>query len=487
MNKLFLNRIIDCTNRYKMITEGDVVLVGVSGGIDSITLLYSLYFLRDNLKCSLIVAHANHGLRGEESDKEEEFVRKIAGELKLPCVIEKFDVLKYMAEKGLSKQVAARELRYDFFERTKKQYSANKIALGHTADDQAETVLMRLLRGSGMKGMGGIRAVRACSEQSESNNVIRPLIEVSRDEVAEFAAEKGLRYVEDPSNLKTEYLRNKIRLNLMPILKKEYNPSVIRALSETAEIIRDEDEFLEDYCSSLSGLISPLLIPPFVRGRGGGVEINVSKLKGLHIAIQRRVIRIAIKRLKGDLLKISAVHVEDILNSINKGFSGKSLNLPDGIHVLYEYDRLRFGIQDSKFKEAGVKFDSPLKIPGETILSIPPYKFKTEIISREDLVAAGFNLRNKYTAFFDMDKLKGELRIRNRRAGDIFHPSGMKGSKKLKEFFIDEKIPQRERDDISLLVSENIILWVVGRRIAENGKVDEKTKRILRIEVKDGG
>ncbi|OGW04121.1 MAG: tRNA lysidine(34) synthetase TilS [Nitrospinae bacterium RIFCSPLOWO2_02_39_17] len=476
MNRLFLDKVMGCINKYKMITDGDAVLVGVSGGIDSITLLYSLYFLRDSLKCSLIVAHANHGLRGEESDKEAEFVREIADGLKLPCVIEKFDILKYIAEKGLSKQVAARELRYDFFERTEKQYSANKIALGHTADDQAETVLMRLLRGSGMKGMGGIRAVRACSEQSESNNIIRPLIEVSRDEVAEFAAEKGLRYVEDPSNLKTEYLRNKIRLNLIPLLKKEYNPSVIRALSETAEIIRDEDEFLEDYCSNI---FSPVVL---AEGRES-VEIDVSKLKGLHIAIQRRIIRIAIKRLKGNLLKISAVHIEDILNSINKGFSGKSLNLPDGIHVLYEYGRLKIKMQDARYKmqDVTIKFDISLKIPGETILSIPPYKFKTEIISREDLVAAGFSLRNKYTAFFDMDKLKGELRIRNRRAEDIFHPSGMKGSKKLKEFFIDEKIPQRERGSIPLIVLNNKILWVVGKRVTEDGKVDENTKRILKV------
>lgn len=472
--KLFLDSVKECIDKYRMIGDGDVVLVGVSGGIDSITLLYSLYFLKDNLKCSLIVAHANHGLRGEESDKEEEFVRKVAGELKLPCVIEKFDILKYMAEKGLSKQVAARELRYNFFEKTAKQYSANKIALGHTANDQAETVLMRLLRGSGMKGIGGIRAIR--------DKIIRPLIEVSRDEVAEFAAEKGLRYVEDPSNLEPYYLRNKIRLNLIPLLKKEYNPSVIRALSETAEIISDEDEFLEDYCSNIFSTVV------LAEGRES-IEINVSKLKGLRIAIQRRIIRIAIKRLKGDLLKISAVHVEDILNSINKGFSGKSLNLPGGIHVLYEYGRLKIKRQEAKGKkqDVAIKFDISLKVPGETILSIPPYKFKTEIISREDLVATGFNLRNKYTAFFDIDKLKGELRTRNRRAGDIFHPSGMKGSKKLKEFFIDEKIPQRERDDIPLLVSENIILWVVGKRVAENGKVDEKTKRILRIEVKDGG
>src|SRR3989338_5930161 len=160
MNRLFLDRVMDCIYKYKMIAEGDAVLIGISGGIDSITLLYSLYFLSDKLKCSLIVAHANHGLRGEQSDREAEFVRKIADELKLPFVIEKIDVLGYMGEKGLSKQAAARELRYDFFERAAKNTSANKIALGHNADDQAETVLMRLLRGSGASGIAGMRAVR---------------------------------------------------------------------------------------------------------------------------------------------------------------------------------------------------------------------------------------------------------------------------------------------------------------------------------------
>jgi len=471
MNRLFLDRVMDCIYKYKMIAEGDAVLIGISGGIDSITLLYSLYFLSDKLKCSLIVAHANHGLRGEQSDREAEFVRKIADELKLPFVIEKIDVLGYMGEKGLSKQAAARELRYDFFERAAKNTSANKIALGHNADDQAETVLMRLLRGSGASGIAGMRAVR--------DKIIRPLIEIKRDEITEFVKEKRLRYVEDPSNLEPYYLRNKIRLNLIPLLKEEYNPNIVDTLRETAEIIRDEDEFLESYCSTI--------LSDIIQSKGNeAIEIDVLKLKNFHIAIKRRIIRIVLKMLKGDLLKISVVHVEEILNSINKGFSGKSLNLPDGICVLYEYDKLKLFREAEVEEEAEVRFDIPLKIPGETILSAPEYKFIAEIISPVDFAAAGFSLRNKFTAFFDMDKLKGALRVRNRVNGDIFHPSGMKGSKKLKEFFIDEKIPRRERDSIPLIVSGDIILWIVGERTADYGKVDKDTKKILKIEAIKG-
>ncbi len=492
--KPFLGRIISCIDKYRMIAEGDTVLIGVSGGIDSISLLYSLYFLKDDLKCSLVVAHANHGLRGEQSDREAEFVRKISDELKLPCIIEKIDVLGYMAEKGLSKQAAARELRYAFFEKAARQYSANKIALGHNADDQAETVLMRMLRGSGAKGIAGIKPVR-------DGKIIRPLIEISRDEIIEFVKEKGLKYVEDPSNLETYYLRNKIRLELIPLLKKEYNPNIIETLRETAEIMGDEDEFLESYCSSIFTNIAS-------SKERGDIEIDVLKLKNFHIAIRRRILRIALKMLKGDLLKISAVHVEDILNSINKGFSGKSLNLPDGIQAIYEYGKLRFKIQDSRFKVNKIEFDVPLKMPGETILSKPKYKFVADIISPEefhrDSSVAQFTLNevnvllqndnlkrrhserseeSKFTAFFNMDKLKGALRVRNRIEGDIFHPSGMKGSKKLKEFFIDEKIPRRERDSIPLIVSGDAILWVVGKRVAEDGKVDDNTKRILKISV----
>ena len=469
MYRLFLNEIIDCIKKYKMITEKDTVLVGVSGGIDSISLLYSLYYLKDDLKCNLIVAHANHGLRGEQSDREAEFVKEIASELKMPYVREKIDVLGYMTEKGLSKQAAARELRYALFEKAARQYSANKVALGHTADDQAETVLMRLLRGSGAKGIAGIKPVR-------DGKIIRPLIEIKRDEIIEFVKEKGLKFVEDPSNLEPYYLRNKIRLELISLLKKEYNPNIVDTLRETAEIIGDEDEFLEDYCSKILSDVSSL--------KGSGlIEIDVLKLKNFHIAIQRRIIRIALKMLKGDLLRISAIHVEDILNSINKGFSGKSLFLPDGIRVLYEYDKLKLFREAEVEEEAEVRFDIPLKIPGQTILSKPEYKFIAEIISPVDFVAAGFSLRNKYTAFFDMDKLKGALRVRNRIEGDIFHPSGMKGSKKLKEFFIDEKIPRRERDSIPLIVLGNTILWIVGKRVADIGKVDDNTKRILKISV----
>ena len=471
MNRLFLDRVMDCIYKYKMIAECDAVLIGISGGIDSITLLYSLYFLSDKLKCSLIVAHANHGLRGEQSDREAEFVRKIADELKLPFVIEKIDVLGYMGEKGLSKQAAARELRYDFFERAAKNTSANKIALGHNADDQAETVLMKLLRGSGASGIAGMRAVR--------DKIIRPLIEIKRDEITEFVKEKRLRYVEDPSNLEPYYLRNKIRLNLIPLLKEEYNPNIVDTLRETAEIIRDEDEFLESYCLTI--------LSDIIQSKGNeAIEIDVLKLKNFHIAIQRRVIRIALRMIKKNLLKISATHIEDILNSINKGFSGKSLNLPDGIRVLYEYDKLKLFREAEVEDEAEVRFDMPIKIPGETILSKPEYKFMAEIISPVDFAAAGFSLRNKFTAFFDMDKLKGALRVRNRVNGDIFHPSGMKGSKKLKEFFIDEKIPRRERDSIPLIVSGDIILWIVGERTADYGKVDKDTKKILKIEAIKG-
>jgi len=491
--KPFLGRVISCIDKYRMIAEGDTVLIGVSGGIDSISLLYSLYFLKDDLKCSLVVAHANHGLRGEQSDREAEFVRKIAGDLKLPSAIEKIDVLGYMAEKGLSKQVAARELRYVFFEKAARQYSANKIALGHNADDQAETVLMRLIRGSGAKGIAGIKPVR-------DGKIIRPLIKINRYEITEFVKEKGLKYVEDPSNLETYYLRNKIRLELIPLLKKEYNPNIIETLRETAEIMGDEDEFLESYCSTI--------LSDIIQSKGNeAIEIDVLKLKNFHIAIQRRIIRIALKMLKGDLLKISAVHVEDILNSINKGFSGKSLNLPDGIQAIYEYGKLKLFSEADVAEEAEVRFDISIKMPGETILSKPKYKFATEIISPEefhrDSSVAEFTLNevnvllqndnlkrchseqseeSKYTAFFDMDKIKGALRVRNRIEGDIFHPSGMKGSKKLKEFFIDEKIPRRERDSIPLIVSGDTILWVVGKRVADYGKVDKDTKKILKIE-----
>ncbi len=486
MNRLFLDKVMDCIQKYEMIGHDDAVLIGVSGGIDSITLLYSLYFLKDDLKCSLVVAHANHGLRGEQSDREAEFVRKIAGDLKLPSAIEKIDVLGYMAEKGLSKQVAARELRYAFFEKAARQYSANKIALGHNADDQAETVLMRLLRGSGAKGIAGIKPVR-------DGKIIRPLIEISRDEIIEFVKEKELKYVEDSSNLEPYYLRNKIRLNLIPLLKEEYNPNIVETLREVSEIIKDEDEFLESYCSTI--------LSDIIQSKGNeAIEIDTLKLKNFHIAIRRRILRVALKMLKGDLLKISAIHIEGILNSINKGFSGKSLNLPDVIQAIYEYGKLRFKIQDSRFKVNKIEFDVPLKIPGEAVLSKPKYKFATEIISPEEFhrdssvapLLQNDDLKrchserseeSKFTAFFDMDKIKGALRVRNRIEGDIFHPSGMKGSKKLKEFFIDEKIPRRERNSIPLIVSGNTILWIVGKRVAEDGKVDDNTKRILKISV----
>ncbi len=473
--EIFLNKVKMCIDKYGMIVSDDIVIVGVSGGPDSLALLYSLYYLREELDIGIIVAHLNHLIRGEEADMEAVFVEYHAKRLGLPCTVKKVDVPGYMKEKGLSSQVAAREVRYRFFESELKRRSANKIALGHTANDQAETVLMRMMRGSGMKGLAGIPPVR-------DGMIIRPMIEITRREIEEFLSVKGIEYVKDPSNLDFHYLRNRIRGELIPILERDYNPRIIEILRNSAEILKDDEDYLSGYCKDI---FCNLLIEE----KEGTVILDASGLRDLHVALQRRVLRKGLKVLKEDLRRISGRHISDILRLVKTGASNRYLDLPGDITVRYTYNRLyfsfcgkmRFTGQPSAGHGESIRVsEKALMIPGSTSIPDLNLKLDTEIRDIDD-VDPDFN--NNLKALLDYEKTGSSLWIRTRRAGDRFHPFGMSGSKKLKDFFIDERVPGEERDRILLLVSDNKILWVVGMRVSEDVRLTDETKKVLIIDV----
>lgn len=473
--EIFLNKVKMCIDKYGMIASGDIVIVGVSGGPDSLTLLYSLYYLREELDIDIVVAHLNHMIRGEEADREAVFVEYHAKRLGLPCTVKKVDVPGYMRKKGLSPQVAAREVRYRFFESELKKNSANKIALGHTANDQAETVLMRMMRGSGMKGLTGIPPIR-------DGMIIRPIIEMTRREIEDFLSVKGIEYVNDPSNLDFHYLRNKIRGDLIPVLAKDYNPKIIEILRNSAEILKDDEDYLSGYCKDI---FHNLLIEE----KDGIVVLDASGLRDLHVALQRRVLRKGLEVLKGDLRRISGRHISDILRLVKMKTSNRYLDLPGNITVRYIYNRLylsshgyvQFLIhQYPGYGESIHVSEEALTIPGATSIPNLNFKFDTEI---RDINDVDLDFNNNLKALLDYEKTGGSLWIRTRRAGDRFHPFGMSGSKKLKDFFIDERVPEEERDRILLLVSDNKIIWVVGMRVSEDVRLTDETKKVLIIDV----
>ncbi len=485
-----LTKVLKTIKKYNMIEKNDKVILAVSGGPDSIAMLYLMNELHNELECSLHVAHLDHCLRGEESEADAEFVKEQASKLNIPITIEKLDVKNMITDKE-SLESGARRIRYDFFKKVMSDVQANKVAQGHTADDQAETVLMRLLRGSGTRGLGGIPPIR-------DNIYIRPLIEISRKEVEAYLLNINVQPRWDSSNLSTEYDRNRIRHELIPILESRYCPNIKSILQQTAEILRTEDEFLDTlareaicqcvesddetkdfFKSPLTSLsrIGKQIQPAKEKDKGGflkRITIQTDELKKYHISIQRRIIRIAIESILGDLNRYEFHHIEEIMSLVKTGKTGSFISLPRGIIAEKSYGKILIKFYD---KAVNDPFDFIVNVPGETEIPCLGLKITTSI--------GKGNVYSKevYRKTFDYDVIEGEIHLRNRREGDRFQPLGMSSTKKLKEYLIDEKAPRSQRDRIPILTDGNKIMWVIGYNIDDRFKVTTQTKTHLNVTV----
>ncbi len=458
-----LKKVLDTVRKYDMIRPGEKIVVGVSGGPDSMALLYLLYDLRDDLECNLHVAHLDHKLRGEESKADAAFVEEHARKLGLPVTLEALDVSK-MVLPGESLESGARRIRYEFYEKIIVSTGASKIALGHNADDQAETVMMRLLRGSGAQGLGGIPPVRG-------SKFIRPLIEVSRSEIDEYLEQLQLKPRQDSSNLSTVYERNKVRLELIPMLEREYRPNIKQILQQTGDILRAEDDLLTDLArESMENCVQF----PDVRT----AIIRISDFRGYHLALQRRILRLAIEKLTGDLSGFDYDHIRDVLDLALSGTTGSVVNLPQCVSAEKVYDELI--LRPGRMETHIEPFDYRVRIPGET--KIPELGLSIITMGPEEVYTGELQPdEDRFREIFDCSKIRGELHLRNRRPGDRFRPLGMSGMKKLKDFFIDEKIPRGSRDRIPILTDATNILWVVGYRMDDRFKITANTEKQLVI------
>jgi tRNA(Ile)-lysidine synthase len=460
----FVEKVKKTIKKYRMLESGDRVVVGVSGGPDSMALLYALNRIKKKNNLTLKVAHLNHGFRGKEAQKEAEFVEEMAKKLKLFCEVKTFDVPAYKKKTSLSSQEAARVVRYQFLEEVREQFQASKIALGHNADDQAETLMMWLLRGTGLKGLSGIPPVR-------ENVIVRPLIETTREEIEEYIREKEIPFVIDSSNQKTDYLRNRIRHEIFPLLKEHYNPQLVKGLVQTASIIRQENEYLE-------GIVKDILKDIIVSKNGESVVIDGKRLLEIPTAIQLRCVRGALEQVKGDLRRISATHLYDIIKIVSNNKPNKVLKLPEGIRVEKSYNHLTVTHHQSTTPPFHYRFTSiPDQINIEEIGK--EMRFKT-IKGGDQLIKK----ENPQIAYLDEGKVIMPLTIRNARPGDKFQPLGMKGEKKVKDFFIDEKVPLRERKCVPIFLFDGMLGWVGGMRINHRLRVTRGTRKVLKIEIK---
>ncbi|MDT8316916.1 MAG: tRNA lysidine(34) synthetase TilS [bacterium] len=456
---------IKTIKKYSLLSGGEKVLVGVSGGIDSMVLLALLQRFVDKFKGGLVVAHLNHGLRGDESDRDEEFVKSAAKKMDLVCITKKIDIGHIALKEGLNLQDAARRERYAFFGEVFKDQDCDRIALGHNSDDQAETVLMRIIRGSGIKGLGGIPPERGV--------IIRPIIELSRENIADYASVKGIDFREDSSNLKDSYLRNKLRRQLIPTLK-EYNPRICNELNMLSSINRDVESYLQDEAEKA--------FKKAVCHEGedaGAIFLDVSTFNEIPVALRAKVVMKAVAQLAGNASGLFSAHILDVENLALNAASGRSINLPKGIIVSLEYGRLIFSC-DARTK-GDIPFKHSLNIPGDTIIKEAGMVLRTSKAIPDDSILQG----DKKTIYLDMKRFSEPLEVRNFIAGDRIRIKGMRGRKKLKDLFIDEKIPPRLRRKIPILVSGDEILWVIGLRQSKYLNTEPLKGELIKVQSLD--
>lgn len=444
--------------KYRLLEAGERVVVAVSGGADSVSLAAGLSELAPRYGWQLHVAYLNHQLRPREAALEEEYVGGLARELGWPVTIGRRDVAALARTEKRSLEDAARRARYAFLQEVAGQVGAAKIAVGHQQNDQAETLLLHLLFGAGTRGLRGMLPRRG--------PVIRPLLEITRQEIIDYLQAKGLTWCTDASNEEAVYRRNKVRLELMPYLAENYNPEVVQVLSRTATILAAEEHLLE-------GWMQKEIWPRVVVASGPGqIVLDAHRLAGEHPAWQRRVIRRAYAQVAGVGADLDFQHVEAGRGMLAAGKHGQ-LQLPGGIRAVRQGSRLVLGgIQELLVPLA---FCRHLAVPGRTPL--PRTQGYIDAAFRSP--PASWSGTTPAEAYLDAQACGTALYIRYWQPGDYFYPLGLEGKKKLQDFFTDAKIPQAERHQIPLVTTRDAVVWVAGWRIDARFQITPATPTCL--------
>ncbi len=442
---------------YHMIQEKDRIIAGISGGADSVCLLFVLKKLRETAAFTLEVVHVEHGIRGEESLADAKFTERLCQRLGVPFHLFSFDVPAEAKKKKMTMEEAARQCRYEAFREVCGEDCRAKIAVAHNQDDQAETILWNLVRGTGIRGLCGMKPV--------NGNIIRPLLGVSRQEIEEWLQEIGEHYRTDSTNLEDTYTRNKLRHQILPALEEGLNLQAKQHIASAGARLWRAEEYLEKEAEKKAHKIQKKL--------GEEIWINRRELLKEEEILKEYMIRYWLAQMQMGLKDIGAVHIEDIKQLAAKP-SGKRLNLPENRQIRCTQEYLVFGRDRKEEKQEP---EVPLTIPGETVFG--KYRVITILEEAENTIIP----ENKYTKWMDYDTIKDTIYLRNRRSGDFFVATESGGRKKLKKFFIDEKVLQEERDQIPLLAEGSHILWIVGYRISQSCKVTSRTRQILKIQI----
>jgi tRNA(Ile)-lysidine synthase len=454
-------QVLRTIRKFAMLRGGEHLLVAASGGADSTALLLCLYDLAPHMNLRLTVAHLNHGIRGTEADEDADFIRRMSADLGLPFLSESADLRGRAAASRRNLEEVAREARYEFLRRTADRIGADKVATGHNLNDQAETILFRLLRGSGPGGLAGIHAV-------VDGRLIRPLIACSRQQILDFLAERKAAYREDSSNHDLHYQRNRIRHELIPYLETHFNPRLIETLAREADIAQTTYHFVESYAGREFEDLRILL--------NNGIALRPRQLLQLHTAVRRQVIRHALREVLGSLRGIETVHTGEVLRLCEPGQSGRSIELPGGILARRDLDWLEL-IRDARAAEPGFQYE--LAWPGRCRVPEAGLEFTASIEEHPEAAALPHSGAVD-SARLDPEMLPATLAVRSRLPGDRY---GGSGHRKVKKMLLAARISLPARTRLPVVAAGQAVIWVPGFKPARFFGAKPESSRCVLLKV----
>lgn len=474
LNKLSF-KVFKTINEYNLIRPEDSIIIAVSGGPDSVALLKILHSinLSKDLRLRLFVAHLNHQLRGMSSEEDAQFVQNLAKNLSLPVILRSRNIKEIADQtKGSIEEIARRE-RYKFFMELSLEYNASLVAVGHNANDNVETMLHRIIRGTGILGLGGIPVKRPLTKNSEVQ-LIRPLLFTWRQEIIEYLEEEGLNYRTDISNYETIYLRNKIRLELIPLLENQYNPNIKNTLIQLSQILNTNNEYV-----SLEA--KKILKESTIDSNENLYIVNTRFLSKQPKILQYLVSQEILNTMQIPLKEITFDHYAKIVGEISRTGKGRHLQLPGNLHLWHEHGILYFKKEPLHKPCIPLSSEIIIQIPGITSL-YPLGQLISEVFDAQDIPLEAYKkTKTKDEEIFDLESIMMPVAVRFRKNGDTISPLGIQGHKKIKDLFIDKKIPLEERNTIPIIVMNNQPVWVIGVCIDNRVKVTPQTKKILKL------
>ena len=457
-----ITRFREIISEQHLINKNDKILIAVSGGVDSVVLFHLLYSIREEFFCRLKLVHLNHKIRGQESDNDQKFVEQLSQQYNLPISVKVVDVLKYVEQQKCSLEEGARVLRYQFFNEELVKSNFNYLALGHNANDQAETILDHFLRGSGIRGLLGMKHIR--------DKFIRPLLTITRKDIETYAHNTGLNYVTDTSNREIKYKRNKIRHQLIPYLQSEFNPQIVNTILRTGEIISENDSFLKFEAEKAFNIC----LTSFKKNK---IILDINKFFNYFSIIQVYVLYYMLEQLSIEESALNFFKINSFLNFIKRRKIGTKFPISNSWEILVDHCGLVI------YQPLAKDFEFNVSLKKSYLLFNREKIFFSDLINKERLPKT--YSEDKRTEYLDFDKANGPFTIRNYRPGDRFIPLNMKGHKKVTDFFTDQKVPLHLRKEIPLLTCPEGIIWIIGYQIDDRFKITDKSKTILKVEISE--